>query len=229
VTAARTLDEILAAAPVLERRFRTEVTPVEVCGRTLEILRPANPEELIDEEEFERDERLPYWADVWPSALVLARHIGGMRGGGRRLLELGCGSGLVAAAAAVAGFDVTATDYYEDALRFTEVNVATNAGVAPAARMVDWREMPQNLGRYDFVVASDVLYEREYGELLPRVIGRTLAPGGVGWLTDPGRVGVDNFLSTAERCGLGLAQVESVELPINGSVQTIAVYEVRWR
>jgi ETFB lysine methyltransferase len=229
VSVSTALTDALALAPILERRFRTIVSPVEVCGRTLEILRPDNPEDLIDEEEFDRDERLPYWADLWPSALVLARHIGGMAGAGRPLLELGCGAGLVAAAAAAAGFAVTATDYYEDALSFTEVNVATNAGVAAETRMVDWRQLPDDLGRFDFVIASDVLYERDYGNLLARAIGRTLAPSGIAWLTDPGRVGVENFARTAEECGLDVRQVELVRLPVNSNVQKIALYEVRWR
>jgi len=36
---------------------------------------------------------------------------------GHPVLELGCGSGLVATSAALAGFDVVASDYYEDAPR----------------------------------------------------------------------------------------------------------------
>ena len=81
--------------------------------------RPASVDDLISEEDFAVDERIPYWADCWPSARVLAEHIAGSCGGGRRMLELGCGVGLVSLAAAAAGFDVLATDYYADALEFT--------------------------------------------------------------------------------------------------------------
>jgi predicted nicotinamide N-methyase len=74
------------------------------------------------------DERLPYWADVWPSARVLAERVATMQVDDRRFLELGCGAGLVSVAAAIAGFDITATDYYEEALRFTALNVLVKHG-----------------------------------------------------------------------------------------------------
>ena len=35
------------------------------------ILRPADPDDLLDEVAFENDEFLPYWAQLWPSALEL--------------------------------------------------------------------------------------------------------------------------------------------------------------
>ena len=106
----------------IRRRFRVVASAVEVAGETMELLHPASAEELISEADFERDERLPYWADVWPSAFVLAERVRAMDGRGRGCIELGCGAGLVTCAAARAGFDVTATDYYLDALRFTAVN-----------------------------------------------------------------------------------------------------------
>ena len=119
----------------LRRRFRVIETSVPVADRMLSILHPANAEELIDEQDFARDERLPYWAELWPSARIMAAEIIAMPGGGRTLLELGCGSGLVASCAALAGFDVVASDYYEDAMRFAQVNAmrtgVTVRGVGP--------------------------------------------------------------------------------------------------
>ena len=55
----------------LEQRFTTEVATVETPMRTFSILRPRNSDDLIREEDFVKDERLPYWADIWPSATVL--------------------------------------------------------------------------------------------------------------------------------------------------------------
>ena len=48
----------------LTRRFRTSVHEAIVDGHTYSILKPANPDDLIREEDFVKDERLPYWADV---------------------------------------------------------------------------------------------------------------------------------------------------------------------
>lgn len=169
-------------------------TTVEVAGHRWHMAHPRDPEALIDEEEFARDERLPYWADVWPSAHVLADLLVRHRGDGRPALELGCGSGLVACALATAGYRVTATDYYDAALQVTRENAWRNTGVAIATRVVDWRALPGDLGQYALVAASDVLYERPYAELVASALAATVAPGGCAIVADPGRVGFDAFL-----------------------------------
>jgi hypothetical protein len=52
----------------LVRRFRTATRELELAGRSIQLLMPANADDLISEADFDRDERLPYWADLWPSA-----------------------------------------------------------------------------------------------------------------------------------------------------------------
>src|SRR5439155_4759111 len=151
----------------LERRFRTRETIVDLERRQVRILHPANADDLISEEDFVRDERLPYWADLWPSAIMLSRSMVNEVGRGARLLELGCGSGLVTVAAAIAGYDVLATDYYDDALLFTQANAERNPSDGSVrTRDVDWRQLPEDLGRFSRVIAADVLYEPSYGDLV---------------------------------------------------------------
>jgi predicted nicotinamide N-methyase len=172
----------------LNRRFQVVSVEVDVGGRPIRLVRPESSDALISEADYVRDERLPYWAELWPSALILARHVASLDGTGRSLLELGCGVGLVATAAARAKFAVTATDYYTDALLFTSFNVARNSGREPVVRELDWRSVPADLGRFDVVVASDVLYEKHYPSLIADVIARALAPGGTALIADPGRI-----------------------------------------
>jgi predicted nicotinamide N-methyase len=190
-------------------------------------MHPESPEDLIDEEEFERDERMPYWADIWPSGRILAAYLTKLDGRGHTLLELGCGAGLVATAAALSGFDVCATDYYDDALRFTRVNVATHTGVVPQTRLVDWRELPTDLGRFDCVVGSDVLYERTYGPLVARAIDVTLRRGGEAIIADPGRIAAEEFIRDAAKRGLRLAGRDDVPF-VEGDVrQKISLYRLK--
>src|SRR5678815_5591176 len=118
----------------LSRRFRTVTRETEVGGRRVELFMPANADDLIREDDFVRDERLPYWADLWPSARILADELTVMRLAGQRVLELGCGLGVVAIGAVIGGADVTATDYYEDAPRFALANVAEATGKRIATR-----------------------------------------------------------------------------------------------
>ena len=72
-------------------------------GRDLDVLRPRDSEALIDEHAFEHEEFLPYWAELWPSGLALARRVAVRALHGARTLELGCGLALPSLAAAIAG------------------------------------------------------------------------------------------------------------------------------
>jgi predicted nicotinamide N-methyase len=227
VSTSNAAGDIGALRDLLGRRFRTVESVIEVDDRKLSLLHPESAEDLIDETDFERDERLPYWADIWPSARILASYIATLDGRRRSLLELGCGAGLVATAAALTGFHVCATDYYEDALRFTAVNVAEHTGKIPETRLVDWRALPTDLGRFDFVVGSDVLYERAYGPLVSRAIDITLKRNGEALIADPGRIAAEEFVRDAAERGLRLVGHEQVPF-VDGAIrQTISLYRLQ--
>src|ERR671910_684904 len=100
---------------------------VALPGRELALLAPRDGEALLSEEDFAQEEFLPYWAELWPSALALARVIARRPLTGRRVLELGCGLGLPAIAAALAGGRVLATDWAPDAVAMIARNAEHNA------------------------------------------------------------------------------------------------------
>lgn len=150
----------------------------------LTIRRPLDPAALVDASAFAENEFLPYWAEIWPSALRLAEalpenlpHI--------RVLELGCGLGLPSLVAAARGATVLATDWSEEAIVLLSENAARNA-IELTARRVDWAEPALLLEEapFDLVIAADVLYEARNVEwlaaLLPQ-LGREVL------LADPGR------------------------------------------
>ena len=100
---------------------------VELGGHALTLVRPASADELIDEEAFDEEEFLPYWAELWPSGIALAEAVGALDLRGSRVLELGAGLGLPSLAAALGGADVLATDWAEDAVELLRLN----AGAQP--------------------------------------------------------------------------------------------------
>jgi|SRR5579863_795243 SAM-dependent methyltransferase len=242
----------------LMRQFVTATDTVTLHDWPVELLRPRNSDDLISEADFVRDDRLPYWADLWPSSRILADYLlqterapdhgpalarpAGTRhpssSGGmpapvqptRRplsLLELGCGLGLVTMAAMRAGYEVLATDYYEDALRFTRANAARALGREPETRHVDWRNFPADLRGFDRIVAADVLYEKIYPPLLSAAIARVLAPGGEAIIADPGRIAAPDFL--AGLAADGLEVVSKVTRPFDeGEIhQQISLYRIK--
>jgi predicted nicotinamide N-methyase len=153
--------------------------PVVVGDLTLDLLRPTSAEDLIDEDAYAVDERLPYWAELWPSARVLAEVLAEMPLNGRRVVELGCGLGLPSIVAMARGATVLATDWYDDALQFAQRNATKALGRTLETMVVDWRNPPAELiqlAPFDLVIAADVLYEERnataLGELLPRLTAR---------------------------------------------------------
>jgi predicted nicotinamide N-methyase len=169
---------------------------IHLAGRELTILRPPDPEALISEEAFEREEFLPYWAELWPSGLALAAEVAGLPLEGRRVLELGCGLGLPSLAAALAGADVLATDWSPDAVALLRDNAARNE-VELEVEIASWFE-PDALaarGPWNLVLAADLLYERRNVEplaaLLPRLGSEIL-------VAEPGRPAAGAFLERAE-------------------------------
>src|SRR4026209_854571 len=218
--------EGVALVAAIEQRFDTVTTEVSVGNRTLNILRPRNSDDLTREEDFVKDERLPYWPDVCPSSIILAGKLLELEGHGKTALELGCGVGLSTLAATSAGFDVLSTDYYEDALDVTRANVFRNLGTVAPTRLVDWRHLPVDLGTFDLVFASDVLYEKEYAELLPVLLRGLLVPEGMALIADPGRVAAPVFVDSCATHGLVIRQKETRPFEAGGIRQKIDLYEI---
>ena len=211
----------------LETRFVTTTVDVDVADASLSILKPRNSDDLISEADYVRDERLPYWADVWPSSLILAKRLAVEVGSGRTFLELGCGLGIVSLTAIRSGFSVVASDYYEDALRFTRANAWRNLHREPAVRMIDWRSLPADLGTYDMIVAADVLYEMSYAQLVADALAAALAPGGTGIIADPGRIGVDQFVEACAQRSLTIIERDTRPFVEGAIRQKITLFSIQ--
>jgi predicted nicotinamide N-methyase len=170
-------------------------TTVTAGGRELRLLVPPDAEALLDEEAFEHEEFLPYWAELWPSGVALADALTERDVRGCRVLELGCGLALPGLIAALKGATVLATDWSPDAIALLRVNAERNGAMLEAA-VSSWTDaQPELAGApWDLVLAADVLYERRNGdlllELLPKLTREAL-------LADPGRPHLKGFLDRA--------------------------------
>ena len=230
--------------PELARRYTLATQEIALPGLAVTLLKPRNSDDLISEADYVRDERLPYWADLWASSETLAAFLLEQRlrlamvpalqqaardGVAPAAIELGCGLGLPTLAALHVGFDVLATDYYDDALPFAVYNAEHNVGRRPATRMVDWTAMPADLGTFALVLAADVLYEMRYAAILADVVVKVLAPGGVFLLADQGRIALSSFLEEATARGLEWHAVLRKEPPPGVAKPSITIYELRWR
>src|SRR5205085_1421655 len=113
------------------------------------LLRPQDQEALLEDAIARGSPELPdagapYWAEVWPAAVPLAGWLleSGAVSPGERVLELGCGLGLVGLALAKAGARVTLTDGSPAALELVRAELPLNAPFPhqPIVARLDWKE-----------------------------------------------------------------------------------------
>lgn len=109
----------------------------------------------------------PYWSFCWGSGLAFADRLyaGFDQLKGKTVLDFGCGSGVVAIAAALAGARrVIACDIDPLALKATALNVNENfgSGVNKTELTLEYLDDVLKLeGRVDILFAADVLYDPE--------------------------------------------------------------------
>ncbi len=191
----------------LRRRFAVRDEGFSHGAFAVDLLLPASADALIDESEFDADERLPYWAELWPSARALTRFLLDSPPPGGPAIELGCGVALPSLALRARGVEALATDYYPEALDFARANAERNAIPAPRTILLDWRDPPPGLGRFPLAVAADVLYESRNGEALAGFLPRVIAPGGSVLIADPGRAHAPAFEREMRERGWGIEEV----------------------
>lgn len=164
----------------------------------------------------------PYWARPWGGGLALARRVLDDRQAflGKRVLDLGAGSGLVAIAAALAGARaVRAADVDPYAIAATRLNAAVN-GVA--VETVHGDLTAGDPPDADFVLVGDLFYEAALAAKVTAFLERCVAAGVQVLIGDPWRA----FLPTDRLSVLAEYPVVDFGDP-KGATRAAAVFAFR--
>ena len=209
----------------LNRRFRLQTVPVKCCGYSLKLTKVADLDELL--EGVTDADQIPFWAELWPASLGLARYILNNRClfEGRFGLELGAGVGLAGIAARLAGADILQTDYAEVALDFIRINSLQNGLSEPQLLLANWRSFPET-DKYDFILGADILYEKTLHQDLAAIMANSIKPEGAVWLADPGRDYAMGFVLTLMDQGW-LVKQSRVPVVYENSTHQMDIYQLR--
>ena len=149
----------------------------------------------------------PIFGMLWPSSRVLAHAMLTYAVEGKRVLELGCGLALASLVIHRRGGNITASDCHPLAAEFLQENLKLNQLPTMKYETGNWSRSNPSLGRFDLIIGSDVLYDREQPEVLSQFINLHAEPVAEVLIVDPDR---GNRASFNRKMGLlGYSQTET--------------------
>ncbi|WP_457571665.1 class I SAM-dependent methyltransferase [Desulfovulcanus sp.] len=206
-----------------------ELIKLELAGQKWLLKRPADLETLWTEmDELDQDERIPYWVEVWPASKLLGEWLIKNKQDikGKLCLDLGCGLGLTSLIASNLQAKVIGLDYAWQALYFGRQNSLLNDVRSPLWVQMDWRKPGFKEKSFDYILGSDVLYERRFFEPISRLFDRFLAPGGKIWLGDPERMVSKDVWTRLKSLGWQVRKIASQKIECSTQKATVNLWEI---
>ena len=158
------------------KKYETETNELVINDRKFNLLLPSDLSRFINPADIMED--FPMWAKIWPASWVLAGYLADIPvSEDKHFLEIGGGVGLVSIVAASCGHHITMTEYNPDALQFARANARINQCPGLNIQKLDWNH-PRLAGRFDYIVASEVSYKKEFIKPLVTLFKNCLATDG---------------------------------------------------
>jgi len=215
-------------------KYKTQKETVEIGGLIFQLVKVTNIDELYlelinkgNDHEDVKDERIPYWADLWHSAIALSQYIvkSNIIHKNTNVLEVGCGLGLPGIVAGRFSDHVTFTDYIKEPLEFAEYNWKLNNDHLAQFEILDWRK-PDPSFASDIVLASDVAYEKRSFKYLLHSFKKLTKPGGCILMSEPNRQFTREFFRNLKEKDFTFSSDEYT-IRYNGINTRVNVYEIR--
>ncbi len=130
---------------------------------------------------------------IWPSSKILAHHMHDFDTKNKKILEVGCGMALTSLMLNHRDDDISATDYHPEVESFLEQNTLLNHDKKIPYIRIDWEDTNNQLGTYDLIIGSDLLYQPDHINLLSSFINRHANQKCEVIIVDPGRGNYNKF------------------------------------
>ena len=157
----------------------------------------------------------PIFGQVWPLAHVLASIMAQEPLSEIKTLEIGCGIALSSIVIKNLGGEITATDYHPLARSFLEANTKLNCLESIDFQTGNWNTENPELGKYNRIIASDILYEPQHAVLASSFIDKHASPLVKVTVIDPGRGFHRLFSREMEKLGFSYTADDLRDYPVN--------------
>ncbi len=148
-------------ATSIEDKYELELVPIAIGGKRLEIYRVENLDCIVNalaQEPGDSTKKFPFWVKVWEASLMLSSHLLKMDLDKKiKILEIGAGMGITGLFLGALGYEVTITDYDEDALELIKMNVKRNGLSNVSVRRLDW-DNPDLKESFNIICGSELIY-----------------------------------------------------------------------
>ena len=171
----------------------------------------------------------PLFGLLWPSSLHMAERLAHRPVCNERILEIGCGLGIPTLVGRRRGARVTASDRHPLARRFLETNARLNGVDVITYRHGQWGLIdepcitdtgaPLLSARYDLILGSDLLYDRDAPALLAGFLDDHAGHGAEVWIIDPDRGHRPAFVRQMEARGFQLEDEERILNPAHDDTE----------
>jgi 2-polyprenyl-3-methyl-5-hydroxy-6-metoxy-1,4-benzoquinol methylase len=143
----------------------------------------------------------PLFGLVWPSAQKMADLMQTWQFQNQRVLEIGCGLGLASLVLHRRDIDITASDCHPLTQTFLQKNTQLNHLLDMKYQTGHWARSNLDLGKFDLIIGSDVLYERDQPGQLAAFIGRHANMHCTVLIVDPNRSNRSAFMQSMKAIG----------------------------
>lgn len=135
----------------------------------------------------------PLFGHIWPSARVLALVMHSFELTGKRILEIGAGLGLASLVIHRRKGNMTFSDWHPLSKTFLIENLLLNKLGPLKYQAGNWAGANPELGEFDLIIGSDVLYERQQPGQLATFIDTHAAKSAQIIIVDPNRGNRNSF------------------------------------
>jgi len=164
---------------------------------------------------------------VWPAGRVLATLMSTYNISNKKILELGCGIGLSSLVLNKRGANIVATDYHPEVVRYLKLNTELNEDKEIKFFQSDWNNEDINIGQYDTIIGSDLLYEDEHAFKVAKFITVHASEKAEVFIVGPDRGLQKKFDKEMQLMGFESTKIKPIDLNIECENPKILIYHYK--